>query len=85
MKATMVMEGCWPAREAVMMVLGIGQELQQATTSNLPIHTRTLTAWEEKYSKCHKFLATTLQAMTAKRKLPHLEGLAIALLHSCPV
>jgi len=72
-------------REAVMMVLGIGQELQQATTSNLPIHTRTLTTWEEKYSKCHKFLATTLQAMTAKRKLPHLEGLAIALLHSCPV
>jgi len=72
-------------REAVLMVLGIGQELQQATTSNLPIHTRTLTTWEEKYSKCHKFLATTLQAMTAKRKLPHLEGLAIALLHSCPV
>jgi len=72
-------------REAVLMVLGIGQELQQATTSNLPIHTRTLTTWEEKYSRCHKFLATTLQAMTAKRKLPHLEGLAIALLHSCPV
>ena len=72
-------------REAVMMVLDIGQELQQATISNLPIHTRTLTTWEEKYGKCHKFLATTLQAMTVKRKLPHLEGLAIALLHSCPV
>ena len=71
-------------REAVVMVLSIGLELQQAATSNLPIHTRTLTAWEEKYSKCHKFLATTLQAMTAKKKLPHLEGLAIALLHSCP-
>jgi len=72
-------------REAVVMVLGIGLELQQAASSDLPIHTRTLTAWEEKYARCHKFLATTLQAMTAKRKLPHLDGLAIALLHSCPV
>ena len=71
-------------REAVVMVLGIGLELQQAAHSDLPIHTSTITAWEEKYSKCHKFLATTLQAMTAKRKLPHLDGLAIALLHSCP-
>eukprot|EP00092_Neocalanus_flemingeri_P037301 GFUD01040623.1.p1 GENE.GFUD01040623.1~~GFUD01040623.1.p1 ORF type:complete len:962 (+),score=214.69 GFUD01040623.1:57-2942(+) len=71
-------------REAVVMVLGIGLELQQAALSDLPIHTRTITGWEEKYSKCHKFLASTLQTMTAKRKLPHLEGLAIALLHSCP-
>ena len=73
-------------REAVTMVLGIGLELQQASISNLPIHTRTLTVWEEKYSKCHRLLTTTLQAMTVKKKLPHLEGLAlaIALLHSCP-
>jgi len=71
-------------REAVVMVLGLGVELHQATTSSLPIHTRTLLAWEERYVRCHTFLASTLQAMTSRRKLPHLEGLTVALLHSCP-
>ena len=71
-------------REAVSRVLALGLELQQATSSPLPIHTRTLLAWEETYSRCHKFLASTLQAMTTRRKVPHLEGLTVALLHSCP-
>lgn len=71
-------------REAVCMVLGVGLELHQATLSTLPIHTRTIATWEEKYSRCHQFLATTLQSMTTRMRLPHLEGLAAALLHSCP-
>lgn len=71
-------------REAVCMVLGVGLELHQATISSLPIHTRTIATWEEKYSRCHQFLATTLQSMTTRMRLPHLEGLAAALLHSCP-
>ena len=71
-------------REAVAMVLSLGLELQQAALSSLPIHTHTILAWEEKYSRCHNFLASTLQTMTARRKLPHLEGLTVALLHSCP-
>ena len=50
----------------------------------LPIHSRQLIGWEEKYRKCHLFLAKTLQSMTKKRKVPHLEGLAVALLYSCP-
>ena len=71
-------------REAVVMVLGLGVELHQASTSPLPLHTRTLLGWEERYVRCHTFLASTLQAMTSRRKLPHLEGLTVALLHSCP-
>jgi len=71
-------------REAVNLVLLLGVELRDATLSDLPIHTRTLLAWEEKYTRCHTFLASTLQAMTSRRKIPHLEGLTVALLHSCP-
>ena len=85
-------------REAVSLVLLLGVELRDATLSDLPIHTRTLLAWEEKYTRCHTFLASTLQvcegiffsidppaqAMTSRRKIPHLEGLTVALLHSCP-
>ena len=89
-------------REAVNLVLLLGVELRDATLSDLPIHTRTLLSWEEKYTRCHTFLASTLQvcrviyfnfcscknfhaqAMTSRRKIPHLEGLTVALLHSCP-
>ena len=90
-------------REAVNLVLLLGVELRDATLSDLPIHTHTLLAWEEKYTRCHTFLASTLQvckdifflllltyeltpdqAMTSRRKIPHLEGLTVALLHSCP-
>ena len=71
-------------RDAVVMVLNIGLELKAAVTSGLPIHSRTVIGWEEKYSKCHNFLAKTLQSMTNKRKVPHLDGLTVALLHSCP-
>ena len=70
--------------DAVRMVLNIGLELKQSVGAGLPLHTRTLLAWEEKYTKCHAFLAKTLQAMTNKKKVSHLEGLAVALLHSCP-
>ena len=48
-------------REAVNLVLLLGVELRDATLSDLPIHTRTLLAWEEKYTRCHTFLASTLQ------------------------
>ena len=48
-------------REAVSLVLLLGVELRDATLSDLPIHTRTLLAWEEKYARCHTFLASTLQ------------------------
>ena len=71
-------------REAVLMVLAIGIDLKRSVVSGLPIHSRTVVAWEEKYRKCHIFLASSLQAMTKKRKVPHLEGLAVTLLHSCP-
>ena len=71
-------------RDAVVMVLNIGLELKAAVNSGLPIHSRTVVGWEEKYSKCHNFLAKTLQSMTNRRKVPHLEGLTTALLHSCP-
>ena len=39
---------------------------------------------EVNYAKRHQFLASTLQSMTQKRNVIHLEGLAAALLHSCP-
>ena len=71
-------------REAVLMVLNIGLELRRSVVSGLPVHSRTVVAWEEKYRKCHIFLASSLQSITKKRKVPHLEGLAVALLHSCP-
>lgn len=71
-------------REAVLMVLGIGIDLRRSVMSGLPIHSRTVVAWEEKYRKCHIFLASSLKAITKKRKVPHLEGLAVTLLHSCP-
>ena len=48
-------------REAVNLVLLLGVELRDATLTDLPIHTRTLLAWEEKYTRCHTFLASTLQ------------------------
>ena len=71
-------------REAVVMVLNIGLEVRQCVVSGQPIHSRIVIGWEEKYRNCHHFLAKTLKSMTKKRKVPHLEGLAVALLHSCP-
>ena len=71
-------------RDAVVMVLNIALELKAAVNSGLPIHSRTVIGWEEKYNKCHNFLAMTLQSMTNRRKVPHLEGLTVALMHSCP-
>jgi len=71
-------------REAVIMVFKIGLELHHVITNQVSINYRSLIAWEEKYRKCHNFLADTLQAMTARRKLPHLEGLTTALIHSRP-
>ena len=45
---------------------------------------RTLVAMEETYVRSHQFLASTLESMTAKRNVPHLDSLAAALVHSCP-
>ena len=71
-------------REAVLMVLNIGLELRRSVVSGLPVHSRTVVAWEEKYRKCHIFLASALQSMTKKMKVEHLESLAVTLCHSCP-
>lgn len=71
-------------RAAVERVLGLGLELQQAVTTGLPLSETVVAGWEERYSRCHQFLANTLQSITAKRSVPHLEGLAAALHHSCP-
>ena len=57
-------------REAVNLVLNLGVELRDATLSDLPIHTRTLLAWEEKYARCHTFLASTLQVWEDSRGAP---------------
>ena len=43
-----------------------------------------LTSLEEDYARCHQFLASTLNTMTQKRNVPHLDGLAASLVHSCP-
>ena len=44
----------------------------------------TLARLEENYSRTHQFLASTLSGMTSKRNVPHLNGLAATLVHSCP-
>jgi hypothetical protein len=48
------------------------------------INVETLTKLEENYARSHQFLASTLNEMTQKRNVPHLNGLAAALAHSCP-
>ena len=45
---------------------------------------RKLEILEETYANSHNFLASTLQTMVQKRNIPHLEGLAAALIHSSP-
>ena len=59
-------------REAVNLVLLLGVELRDATLSDFPIHTRTLLAWEEKYTRCHTFLASTLQVSSLRSSFPFL-------------
>jgi len=70
-------------KKAISLILGICLELHAGVLENT-LHTRAIDAWEQKYAKCHNFLATTLNSMVRKSKLPHLEGLAAALSHSCP-
>lgn len=55
-----------------------------SSTEYFIMETSTLKSLEENYAKRHQFLATTLNSMTEKRHVPHLDGLAAALLHSCP-
>jgi len=43
-----------------------------------------LARMEESYSRSHQFLSSVLTATTRARSVPHLEGLAAALAHSCP-
>jgi len=70
-------------REAINMILGICIEFHTGVTQK-NIHSAAITSWEDKYARCHNFLSTMLNEMVRKKKLPHLEGLAAALLHSCP-
>lgn len=44
----------------------------------------TLKSLEENYAQSHQFLASTLRSMTQKRNVAYLDGLAAALVHSCP-
>jgi len=70
-------------KEAINMILGICIEFHTGI-SKRSIHSGAITNWEDKYARCHNFLSTVLNEMVRKKKLPHLEGLASALLHSCP-
>ncbi len=85
-------------REAVLKVLNIANVLHKHCSAHLRpsstktprrrhfiVDSRTLTALEENYARCHQFLASTLRSMTQKRNVPHLDCLAAALLHSYPV
>lgn len=40
--------------------------------------------FEESYSRSHQFLATTLRSLSQKRNVPHLDGLAAALIYTSP-
>ena len=51
---------------------------------DLLISDKLLTNYEANYFRSHQFLATTLRSLSQKRNIPHLEGLAAALLHSVP-
>ena len=60
------------------------QYVQDPKAGVFIMETSALKSLEENYAKRHQFLATTLKSMTEKRHVPHLDGLAAALLHSCP-
>ena len=51
---------------------------------DLLISDKLLCNFEANYFRSHQFLATTLRSLSQKRNVPHLEGLAAALLHSVP-
>eukprot|EP00088_Acartia_fossae_P007946 TRINITY_DN1373_c0_g1_i8.p1 TRINITY_DN1373_c0_g1~~TRINITY_DN1373_c0_g1_i8.p1 ORF type:complete len:123 (-),score=19.12 TRINITY_DN1373_c0_g1_i8:500-868(-) len=70
-------------KEAIYMILGICIEFHTGIAER-SIHSGAISNWEDKYARCHNFLSTMLNEMVRKKKLPHLEGLAAALLHSCP-
>jgi len=72
-------------KEAISMVLNICLEVHTCVQEgSASLHSRSIHAWEDKYARCHNFLSSTLTSMVRKSKLPHLEGLAAALAHSCP-
>ncbi|XP_023347559.1 gamma-tubulin complex component 5 [Eurytemora carolleeae] len=70
-------------KEAVSMIVRICLEVHTSVLES-SINTRSIRAWEERYARCHNFLASTLSTMVRRSKLPHIEGLAAALVHSSP-
>ena len=73
-------------RDAVGKVLKLCMDLLELcrATPVPKVRMRTMTRLEETYVRSHQFLASTLDSMTRRRNVPHLDGLAAALLHSCP-
>jgi len=57
---------------------------KRSKTTDVLISAEMLTTLEESYARSHQFLASTLNEMTQKRNVPHLDGLAASLIHSCP-
>ena len=51
---------------------------------DLLISEKLLKNFEENYFRSHQFLATTLRNLSQKRNVPHLDGLASALIHTAP-
>ena len=71
--------------EAVNKVLGVCQALMDICCEGVAeVKVDELLALEETYVRSHHFLASTLSSMTQRRNLPHLDGLAAALVYSCP-
>jgi len=70
-------------KEAISMVMGVCLEVYSSIQEN-HVNSALLIEWEHKYARCHNFLSDTLNTMVKRSKLPHLEGLAAALIHSRP-
>ena len=72
-------------RDAVVKVLNIGLELGTFCRDLSQYDEGRMERMEVNYARTHTFLASTLRSMTQKRNVPHLDGLAAALIYSCPV
>ncbi len=76
-------------REAVLKVFSVCHRLAELCSSSgmasaSDAFEEKLSACERDYSRSHQFLSSTLTSMTQRRNVPHLDGLAAALAHSCP-
>jgi hypothetical protein len=56
----------------------------KASGSDLLVSEKLLHNFEESYLRSHQFLATTLRSLSQKRNVPHLDGLAAALIYTAP-